>query len=297
MAALRELLLRCTERLKTAGVDSSRLSSEVLLAHAMNISRNELVKRLLMSPEVAPSAFVFESLERSVARREAGEPVAYLTGVKEFYGRDFAVSPATLVPRPDTETLVEEALSFAANHTANFPSFIDLGTGSGAIAVTMALELPAWRGMAVDISEDALRMAKKNAATLGAANLDFCLCDFTGSALPQGPYDMVLANPPYVSEEEYAGLSQEVARYEPKNAFVPPYANSNGLEYLFAIMEMAERLLKPQGLLLMEMGCTQGEALLVKAKSSNSWINPAIVSDLAGQPRVFKASLYGIGEF
>lgn len=289
MAGIRELLTQYTSRLEKAAVDSPRLSAEVLLAHAMGISRNELIKKLLTSPEFPVPAPVSTSGDGYITRRESGEPVAYITGVKEFYGRGFFVSPATLVPRPDTETLIEEALSFAANHRCPSPSFLDLGTGSGAIAVTMALELPKWRGTAVDISETALQMARRNAMALGAENIDFAVCDFLGDTLPQGPYDMVLANPPYVSEQEYSGLSREVALYEPKNALVPPYANSDGLEHLYAIMEIAERLLTPEGLLLMEMGCTQGEALLGKAKSSDSWTEPSIISDLAGLPRVFRA--------
>lgn len=289
MAGIREILTHHTRRLEKAAVDSPRLSAEVLLAQAMGITRNELLKKLLISPELAVSASVSALIENYIVRRESGEPVAYITGAKEFYGRDFAVSPATLVPRPDTETLVEEALSFAANHPASSPSFIDLGTGSGAIAVTVALELPEWHGIAVDISEEALAMAKHNAITLGAENIAFVVCDFLGNALPQGPYNMVLANPPYVSEEEYADLSPEVALFEPRSALVPPFLRSNGLEHLFAIMDIAEHLLKPGGLLLMEMGYTQGEALLKKAEKSNVWESPRIVSDLAGLPRVFRA--------
>lgn len=289
MSGLRKLLAGYTERLEKAGVDSPRLSAEVLLAHAMGVSRNDLVKTLLVSPGAIIPDDALATAEQSVRRRESCEPVAYITGVKEFYGRDFAVSRATLVPRPDTETLVEAALSFAASYRGTNPSFIDLGTGSGAIGITVALELPAWNGVAVDISEDALIMAERNAKTLGAENIEFAVCDFLGSKLPQGPFDMILANPPYVSESEYASLSREVALFEPKNALVPLFAGSNGLEHLFAIMDIAERILKPEGLLLMEMGRTQGNALLKKAAASSAWAAFSLIPDLAGRPRVFRA--------
>lgn len=289
MAKLRKLLVEHTERLEKAGVDSPRLSAEVLLAHAMGVSRNDFVKTLLIAPDTVIADDAARMAEASIRRRESCEPVAYITGVKEFYGREFAVSPATLVPRPDTETLVEAALSFAATRPATNPAFIDLGAGSGAIGITVALELPAWTGIAVDISEDALIMAERNAKTLGAGNIDFAVCDFLGDKLPQGPFDMILANPPYVSEREYASLSREVALFEPKSALVPLFAGSNGLEYLYAIMELAERILKPEGLLLMEMGCTQGNALLKKAAGSDVWAAFSLVPDLAGRPRVFRA--------
>ncbi|CAK7033746.1 MAG: Release factor glutamine methyltransferase [Desulfovibrio sp.] len=287
---LHELLTTHTDRLEKAGVDSPRLSAEVLLAHGMGISRNDLIKKLLVSPDTCLPSMTVEMAEQYIARREAGEPVAYITGVKEFYGRDFAVSPATLIPRPDTETVIEEALSFAARCTNELPkTFIDLGTGSGAIATTLALELPTWRGMAVDISDAALSIAKKNAETLGAKNLQFALCDFLGSALPQGPYGMIVSNPPYVSEDEYETLSREVTGYEPKNALVPPFAASTGLEHLLSLIDTAERLVAPGGLLLLEMGCTQGDPLMQKAKSMAAWSDCRIIPDLAGLPRVFHA--------
>lgn len=289
MSDLRALLTAYTARLARAQVDSPRLSAEVLLAHAMGFSRNDLIKTLLLTPEKPVEPNAEKLAEGFIARRERGEPVAYIVGIKEFYGRDFAVSSATLIPRPETETLVEEALTFAARYPSGNRSFLDLGTGSGAIAVTMALELPAWNGVAVDISEEALEMAKKNAANLNVMNLVFYCCNFLGKHLPPGPYGMVLSNPPYVSESEYGALSQEVAGYEPKTALVPPSAHSNGLEHLFAILAASEHLLVPGGILLMEMGCTQGDALLQKAASSRAWETCGVTADLAGLPRVFRA--------
>lgn len=289
MQTLRETIDRFIGRLSAASVDSPRLSAEVLLAFALHRERSELVKNLLLYPDSPMDEAVLDIAEKLVQRREKGEPVAYITGRKEFYGRDFMVTPATLIPRPDTETLVETALAFAKAYPQSTPCFIDLGTGSGAIAVTLALELPIWRGVAVDISPDALRVAEQNAQNLGATNVDFVPCDFLGPDLPHGPYDMVLANPPYVSEEEYSTLSHEVAGFEPKSALVPPVDEAGGLEHLAAILNRTESLLVPGGLLLMEMGCTQGTALLEKASILSFLRDCRIIHDLAGLPRIFYA--------
>ncbi|MCC8194789.1 MAG: peptide chain release factor N(5)-glutamine methyltransferase [Deltaproteobacteria bacterium] len=291
MATLRATLTELSARLTKAGIDSPRLSAEVLVAFALGLERPALMKELIMNPESAIPWSCLARIEDSARRRENGEPVAYITGVKEFYGRDFTVSPATLIPRPETETLVDAALAFAQKYTppSGNPAFADLGTGSGAIAVTVALELPSWSGTAVDISPDALRVAARNARALRAENLAFVLCDFLGPELPRGPYDMVLANPPYVSEEEYGTLSPEVARFEPKSALVPPFTGSGGLEHLFGILDAAERLLTAGGLLLLEMGRAQGDALMAKAGGAPFLRDCRILNDLAGSPRVFHA--------
>lgn len=289
MQTLRETIARFTGRLSAANVDSPRLSAEVLLALALRRERSDLIKDLLLHPDSPVDEATVDMAEKLVQRREKGEPVAYIAGRKEFYGRDFTVTPATLIPRPDTETLVETALAFAGAYPQPNPCFLDLGTGSGAIAVTLGLELPAWRGTAVDISPDALRVAEQNARTLRAANLDFVLCDFLGPDLPNGPYSMVLANPPYVSEEEYSTLSREIAGFEPKSALVPPTGNADGLEHLSAILHRAESLLVSGGLLLMEMDYAQGDALLEKSSALSFLRDCHVVHDLAGLPRVFHA--------
>ena len=290
-AMLRALLGQFTERLAAAEVDSPRLSAEVLLAHSLKISRQDLLKKLILEPDACVAPEILAKAETSVARRESGEPVAYIVGAKEFYGRDFAVTPATLIPRPETELLVEAALAFSATHSScHGPlSFLDLGTGSGAIAVTVALELPSWHGVAVDISGDALAVAQKNAQTLGVANLDFLLCDFLGPSLPQGPFGMVLSNPPYVSEDEYSAISHEVKGFEPRSALVPKIASATGLEYLCAILGLAENILVPGGLLLMEIGYTQGDALMEQTAALSAWKDCRVIPDLAGLPRVFQA--------
>lgn len=291
MDSLDDVLRTYTDILTTAAVDSPRLSAEILLAVSLDISRAELLKRLIMTPGVPVPDDARRKANGFIARREKGEPVAYITGVKEFYGLDFAVTPATLIPRPDTETLVEAALGGAKHYfPCSFPSkFADFGTGSGAIAIALALHLPNWEGLAVDISSEALTVAEKNACTHNVNNLRFLLGNFCSTDFPSEQFDMIVSNPPYVSEEEYATLSYEIRRYEPVTALVPEAANTTGLEYLTTIMDSSAGLLKPGGMIFMEMGFTQGDALLRHSSVGGIWTDTRIIYDLAGLPRVFHA--------
>jgi release factor glutamine methyltransferase len=194
---------------------------------------------------------VFASL---VARRAAGEPVAYLLGVREFYGRDFAVSPAVLIPRPETELLVE--LGIAAVGRIAAPRILDLGTGSGCVAVTLALELPGARVTAVDVSPAALDVARGNAARLGA-DLRFCAGDWF-TALPEGErFDLVVSNPPYVAEGD-PHLSEGDLRFEPSLALA---CGADGLSAIRRIVAEAPAHLAPGGALYFEHGYDQGEAV------------------------------------
>ena len=290
-ATHRTLLGQFTQRLESAGIDSPRLSAEILLAHSLKISRSDLLKKLIMEPNAPLTAQNVIEADTLIARRERGEPAAYILGAKEFYGRNFTVTPATLIPRPETETLIDTALAFAATyHSDTIPlSFTDLGTGSGAIAITIALELPTWHGVAVDISPAALSVAQQNAVSLSAKNLEFAQCDFLNPSLPNFPYAMVLSNPPYVSEAEYNTISPEVKNFEPKNALVPNVAEANGLEHLLGILHTAEAVLVPGGLLLLEMGCTQSHMLMEAATALSAWGNCRVIHDLAGLPRLFHA--------
>ena len=218
----REQLHAFTRLLQESGVDSPRLSAEVLLAHALGLDRGELLKRLILAPDAPLTEEERLRAEELVARRAKGEPVAYIVGVKEFYGRDFTVSRATLVPRPETELLADLALEEARRRPADQGGlFADFGTGTGCIAVTLALALPCWRGLALDISVDALLTARANARRHNARNLGLLRADFTLPPLAPARLDLLVSNPPYVSEEEYAALDREVRDFEPKSALVP----------------------------------------------------------------------------
>lgn len=288
----------------SGGGESPALDAELILAEVLGCERADILKDRILSPDrELPPAAVARALDYQ-ARRIKREPMAYILGRKEFFGRPFAVTPATLIPRPDTELLVEKALEYARSRAQTGPDssgrFADFGTGSGAIAVTVALELPEWEGIALDISEDALATAAANAERLGAATLRFARADFsrpvTGQISAQFPdfmadasFDMILSNPPYIPEHEYAALDADVRLFEPKTALVP---GPDGTELARCVVREAERLLAPGGLLLMEMGWNQRDvysALLSPA----IWRDTTVHSDLAGRDRVLEARRIG----
>jgi release factor glutamine methyltransferase len=258
----------------------------MLLCHVLGLDRPALAAH----PDVPIPFPLAERLDGLLARREKGEPVAYLLGRKEFYGRSFEVCPATLVPRPETELLVDEALRLLPESATDI---VDLGTGSGCLAVTLLLERPAWTGVALDISRDALNTAGRNAERLGAASrLAFVHADFTRPdfwrELPGEPR-MVISNPPYVTEKEYETLEPAVRLYEPRQALV---SGPDGLEHARAVVEAAGRALPGGGLLLMEHGSGQGEAARALC-SPATWEKAATARDLAGRDRCLVARRRG----
>jgi release factor glutamine methyltransferase len=323
--SLREQLLALTHMLRASGIDSPRLSAEMLLAHALDMERNELLKRLVMDPDTPVSERERTRAESLAARRAGGEPAAYIVGVKEFYGRNFAVSPDTLVPRPETELLVDLAIQETSRYPAGYHGmFADFGTGTGCIAVILALSLPLWRGLALDICHGAIVTAMNNARRHSVINLHLLRADFMLPPLAPASLDLLLGNPPYVSDDEYALLDREVRDFEPKSALVPtppsparasvtfsplppafgkntaaqadalpPPTGSSGLECALGILAAAPRLLKKNGALFMEIGSSQAPALLA-ALDRNVCREAAIHKDLAGRDRVLSVRNFNV---
>lgn len=263
--------------LREAAVDSPRLSAVLILRHVLALSQLDW----LAHPEAAVPEDALARLEALLQRRRSGEPAAYLLGEREFYGRAFAVNRATLIPRPETEHLVEAALTALP---ATPLIFADLGTGSGCIAVTLCAERPQWKGLAADIAGQALEAARGNARRYGVADRLRCVqADFTRPLLRKGSLDLVISNPPYVSASEYAELSPEVRDFEPAAALLPR-ENADGLEHLHIVSRAAAAALRPGGLLLMEHGWTQGEAVRMLLLS-HTWTNIVICKDLSNHDR------------
>lgn len=299
---LRAFIERLTLQFQAYGVDSPRLSAEVLLARAMGKERAELLRHMILYPEAQIADHQLALAECYARRRSAGEPVAYILGVKEFYSRDFIVSPAVLIPRPETELLVDLALDFIRSAKEPFrkgkPTFADFGTGSGCIGITLALSKPSWRGLALDISADALAVAEQNAVRHEARNLTLLRADFAAAPIAPGTLHVLAANPPYVSEDEYGQLNHEVQAFEPKSALVPgsakkisppgPRLQATGLEDALAIIRQAEYLLRPGGLLLMEIGRDQAKYLL-GALARALFAKASVHKDYAGLNRVVAA--------
>ena len=281
-ATLSDAITLAERQLAAAGVDSPRLSAELLAAKACGLSRLGLIMQAKEQPDQAALA-EFNGL---IARRALGEPAAYILGEKEFFGLNFRVTPDVLIPRPETELVVEEALRHFRPEAAL--RFADFGTGSGALAVALAHELPAAQGLAVDLSPAALDVARQNAQVNGVADrLAFLHADFTRLTLAQASLDLVVSNPPYVTEAEYEELSPEVRSFEPRSALVSPDA---GLWHLRLLLPVAIRALRPGGLLLCEFGSGQGPAALALAQQQRGTLeNACILKDYAGLDRILRA--------
>ncbi|WP_147821256.1 peptide chain release factor N(5)-glutamine methyltransferase [Salidesulfovibrio onnuriiensis] len=274
---------RCLESavrvLEAAGVDSPKLSAEVLLAHVLECSRFDLhldINRLLSAEETV-------SFEALVERRRGGEPVAYLVGSREFYGLDFRVGPAVLIPRPETEQIVELCESWFQAEDAFV--FADLGTGSGILAVTLAYLFPHARGVAVDLSPDALAVARANALEHGVADrVRFVCADFCRSLFLPGVFDLVVSNPPYVTDAEYGEVSGEVRDFEPRLALT---SGQDGLGHIRRVVPRVIDMLAEGGEFLFEFGWRQGVAVeKILRQYDNELTEIAVHKDLSGHDRV-----------
>jgi release factor glutamine methyltransferase len=247
---VREMLALAQAFLARKGVEGARREAELLVAHALGLDRLALFLAFDRPLERAEVARARELL----VRRGRREPTAYLTGKREFYGREFRVGRGVLVPRPESELLVERARALLAGRMA--PRIADVGTGSGCLAITLALELPRSRVCGVDVSAAALEYARANAARLGAA-VELHLGDGLEPLSP--PFDLIASNPPYVDPAERAGLAPEVREHEPAEAlFAPSGAPDHWVQRL---LEEGPPRLAPQGFLLIELGHDQGARL------------------------------------
>jgi release factor glutamine methyltransferase len=246
-----EALLRwAADDFRARGVDAPRLDAELLLSRALGATRIQLVvdsKRPLTADELTR----FREL---VKRRRAREPVSYILGEREFYGRPFRVDRRVLVPRPDSEALIEAALRRTV-HVSLSMRALDLCTGSGCIAITLARERPTSRVLGVDVSDDALAVARDNALRLGAYNAAFARGDLFAALGPGARFDLVTANPPYIPASDIAGLEPEVRDFEPRLALD---GGADGLDVIRRIVAAAPEHLVPEGVLAVEVGA--GEA-------------------------------------
>jgi release factor glutamine methyltransferase len=285
---IKKILEWATEYFQKKGVDAPRLNAELLLARALELDRVRLYiqfDRPLTEAELA----AFKSL---VQRRAVREPLAYILGEREFYSLRFEVSPRTLIPRPETEELVEAGLRHLNATAAPEPRILDVATGSGCILIALLKHLPAARGVGFDLSAEALAVAKRNAANLGVADRSEWRLHNLHQAWPdwaQGPFDLITANPPYVSEAEWQGLEPEVRDHEPKTALVP---GGTGLEAFAALLPQLPVRLAPQGLALLEIGMDQGPALLEMTAKFCTGLQARILPDLAGRPRRLELGRY-----
>jgi release factor glutamine methyltransferase len=276
-ATLAQITGRDQARIATAlnlSQSEARLETQVLLAAALNVNRAHLIAHADETPQEALLTRYCSMLER----RLAGEPIAYILGMREFYGLTFRVNPDVLIPRPETELLVDLALSHLPD---NRPCFVlDLGTGSGAIAIAIAKHRPHTQVIAIDRSWQAVRVAKMNAYTLQAHNVTFIQGDWC-AAMGVKIFDIIVANPPYIREND-PHLAQGDLRFEPQSALA---AGEDGLASIRQIAADASQHLVPEGWLILEHGYDQAEACRHILKHAG-FVHTASMSDLAGIERV-----------
>jgi release factor glutamine methyltransferase len=266
-----------TQYFKNNGFEQPRADAEVLLAHALGVERIQLYlnyDKPLSTEELA-------RFRGFVRRRAAFEPAQYITGKQEFWSLEFRVSPAVLIPRPETEVLVEKALEIAGDR----PSLVlDLGTGSGAIAVALAHERTSIKVVATDKSWAAVDMARFNAVRNGVADrVDFVVADLFEAIAPGRLFDIIVSNPPYVSDAEILDLAPEIANYEPRSALRG--GGRQGIALILRIIESFRSYLKPRGSFLMEIGQGQAETL-EKKFSADPTSKVEFIEDYSGIKRV-----------
>jgi release factor glutamine methyltransferase len=266
-------LLQGTKLLEDDAVTAPRLTAEVLLIHALKRDRSYLYAH----PEEELAEVAWIHFGRYLHERLKGKPTQYITGRQEFYGRDFRVTPDVLIPRPETEHLVEAAIARIKPNDL----VLDVGTGSGAIAITLALETRA-RVFATDISAAALGVAR---AQRFSAGVHYVLSNLVDTFRDHS-IDVLVSNPPYVPRTDEAGLQREVRDYEPHVAL---FAGPTGLEIYETLIADATRVLRPRGWLLLELGYNSLEP--VRAMLQRDWSDITVLHDLAGFPRVIAARL------
>jgi len=302
---INKLLRDISARLTPVSGDLATVDSETIICQSLNITRTQLYT----DTSIIISDDDLSRINTIIERRLRGEPLPYIFGVAYFYDREFFVNTDVLIPRPDTETLVEEVLNREKYQSAKF---VDIGTGSGILAAVLTAHRPAWSAVAVDISYRALRVAARNVApSLEIAggrgrpplqnsfadtnvhhpstnkNINLICSDMLTAIKPENQFDFIVSNPPYISSTRMKTLDDSVAGYEPHTAL---HGGDDGLDYYRMISGCAEMYLKDSGRVYLEIGYDQGESV-PEIFVGGGWVDIAVIKDLAGRDRVVRASL------
>jgi release factor glutamine methyltransferase len=278
-----EAIQKSTEFLAKKGVESPRLQTELLLAHQLKLPRMKLYlnfDRVLTAPET-------DGLRELIKRRAAREPLQHITGATNFCGHEIAVSRHALVPRPETELLAELGYKFLSTCNRQHATGLDFGTGTGCIAITIAVKCPAAQITALDISADALALAKKNAAQNQVAErINFSLGDGFAALPPDFQFDLIVSNPPYIASAEIATLEPEVKDFDPRAALD---GGVDGLDFYRRLAREAKNFLKPDGKIMVEFGDGQAAAIS-EIFRAEKWRVEAVEKDFSGRERILIAA-------
>lgn len=274
-----------TEALASAGISEPRREAAALLAFALSLDRTFLVAH----PEYLPDQAGRDRYAGFIDRRSRREPFHYITGSKQFYGLDFKVSPAVLIPRPETEMLVEQCIKFLP--ASGKPRFCEVGVGSGCISVSILANLPDVTAVGLEISEHSIAVANENAASHSvSARFDLRRSDLFGALEDGEKFDLIVANPPYIAIGELADLEPDVKDFEPKIALS---GGADGLSVIRRIIESSPMFLKPNGLLVLEIGAGHPNAVFAMFNSER-WTPASAENDFQGLPRTVSATLKDI---
>ena len=277
-SSLRDRWLASADRLAAAGIEDARFEAEVLLRHFSKTTRAQFYAAL-QDPLELPDADAFED---ALARRSQREPVAYITGNREFYKLDIAVTPDVLIPRPESELLVEAALMHLRRRRLRQPRIVDVGTGSGAVGIAIARHRRDARLLGIDRSLAALRIARTNGDRLiPKRQRDWLLGDLLTAI--DGPLECIVANLPYIPGQRLAHLEPEVSRFEPRLALSP---GTTGTELILRLITQLATRLAPRGIALLEIDSDQANSVVETAKRLIDPANVTVLDDLSGQPRV-----------
>jgi len=281
MPTISQAISEGARRLNASGVTEERRTAGLLLSNVAGIDRTQLLTRLEERIDEAQ----YRAYLALIERRAAGEPLQYITGHQEFYSLDFVVTPDVLIPRPETEFLVERVIKLVEESKKETPLIVDVGTGSGCIAVAVATQLPGARLIATDVSRAALEVARSNAERhYVAERIEFLAGDLleplAGLKL-EGSVDVIASNPPYVNEGRPELIQREVRDWEPPEAL---FAGADGLEFYRRLLAYSLRYLKPEGYVVFEIGYTQLDPIS-DIIAASSWQLVDVTRDLQGIPR------------
>jgi release factor glutamine methyltransferase len=270
------------DKFRGCGIDTPELDARILIGHALGLDQAALAA----AGPLALSAAQEGAIAALAGRRMAREPVARIVGQKEFWSLPLSINAATLVPRPETETVVEAALAAidAGGRRSQALRIADLGTGSGALLLALLAELPSASGVGTDLSLAALQMARGNARRLGLTRAEFVACDMTAAL--RGPFDLIVSNPPYISSADIAALDPEVRDFDPRLALD---GGADGLDAYRTIADTAPPLLAPRGILAVELGAGQAEPVAALFASAGLATFPPR-HDLNDMPRALVAA-------
>lgn len=285
MTSISKVLLNATSVLKENNIPNPRLDAEVILSHLLKVDRSFFI----VHKEEKMKEDVVVNYQALIDRRALSEPVAYIIGSQEFMGFEFIVDRNVLIPRPDTEILVEFVIDYLKTIKSKHVELIDIGTGSGAIAISIGKNVMECSLTMVDISRDALEMAKRNAKKLGIKNSTTYILSDCFENVEEKRYDIILSNPPYIPSEEILHLQKDVKEYEPKEALD---GGDDGLTFYRRIIEQGVSFIVKGGLIAFEIAFNQAEDIVGLLKD-NGYKNINILKDLAGLDRVVYGN-YGL---